>query len=747
MVCLSAKFKIMLSQNQYLQVALGTSRRRSFTYLPPVRIPQYQALIPGIRLQVPLGNRQVVGILLKVSNHCDIVATKLKAATALIDLQPVLPEGLFQLGLWACRYYQYPVGDGLLHMLPTKLRQAQRNQPVSSHWQRLDDSIALTAAAILQRSPKQAAIWHQLKELPVIFNQQQLKRVGLTPGALKGLLQKGLLKTLLQPTTAPEPKLAQDALVLNPEQTRALQCISPMSQHFRCTLLQGVTGSGKTEIYLQAITQCLSQGRRALILVPEIGLTPQTLQQLQARFDNTIICLHSGLTDKQRLDGWQQANLGFADIVVGTRSAIFTPIPQLGLIVVDEEHDLAYKQQDGLRYHARDLAVKRAYDEAIPIILGSATPALESLANVERGRFQHAVLPKRAGPAQQQRYQIIDVCNEVLSGGLSTELLLHIEQHLRANQQVLLFLNRRGFAPSLQCHNCGLTITCPQCDASLTLHQEPARLHCHHCDHKQAVICQCPYCHNQNLQAIGVGTERCEAQLNKQFPTVPVLRIDSDSTRGKHKLPQLLAEILTGQPCILLGTQMLTKGHHFPSVTLVGLLDLDASLFSTDFRGPERLAQQVVQAAGRAGRANQPGLALLQTRQGEHPYIQILTQRGYAEFACYELQRRRQAQLPPYTHMAIFRAEAKLAQSAEQCLTHLQKALDDLPEAGEQLRAIGPIPASMLRRNGRYRYQLLLQHPQRQALQTICSKLCLLAEQKQLHKVRWSLDIDPQEIM
>ncbi|MDP6189204.1 MAG: primosomal protein N' [Gammaproteobacteria bacterium] len=725
----------------YLHIVIASGLRQVFTYLPR---PDHNPLpAVGCRVLVPFGRSQRVGLVVAHSDACDLPAAKLKPVLETLDNAPLLPEPLWQLGNWAANYYQHPTGDALLHLLPVRLRQGHNNQLVSRFWQRLEST------PVLARAPRQEQVWQQLQSLPEIFSERQLNSLKLAAKDLKPLLEKGLITLAQPPQLAPAANLQAQPLQLNDEQQSVYNSIRKQANQFACHLLQGITGSGKTEVYLQLIEHCLEQGQRALILVPEIGLTHQLLARLQQRFNNRLLALHSGLTDQQRLDAWQQSSLGQGDIILGTRSAVFTPIPNLGLMIIDEEHDQAFKQQEGFRYHGRDVAIKRAYDANIPIILGSATPSLESLANSQRQRYQLHRLNYRAGGASQQQYEIIDLRQQPVTAGISERLSKVMQTQLQAGHQVLLMLNRRGFAPSLQCQACGQTVTCPACDTSITLHKSPARLHCHHCDHRQTIAYSCPHCQARQMRPLGSGTERIEEQLQAQFPAYPVHRIDRDTTRNKGSLAGMLEQIHQGLPCILIGTQMLAKGHHFTHVTAAVIVDADSSLFCSDFRAPERLAQLIIQTSGRAGRASLPGTAYIQTYQAEHPVITSLTQQGYNAFAELELQHRQVSLLPPFGHMALFLVQARQEQAAYSLLTWLQQQLGqpELAASSQDLQHFGPMPATMAKRANQFRVQLQLQHPSRTHLQHLCRHLCGLLEQHpDSKKLRWSLDIDPQDV-
>ena len=727
----------------YLHIALATGLRQAFTYLAPQKSEDSRLPQIGLRVRVSFGRSERVGLIVGIDSTTELDPSKLKPIIELLDDAPLLPPELWQLGLWAADYYQHPVGDALMHLLPAKLRQPITNQLIQLNWQ------INPVDAEFGRAKKQQAVWQKVNLLAPEFNLSQLQTIGIKPSQLKPFLDKNWLTTSYPKAQEVALKLAQKGLELNPEQAQVVAHLAQVTGTFSCNLLNGITGSGKTEVYFHAIAHQLQAGHRTLLLVPEIGLTPQLLQRLEQRFNNRVLALHSGLTEHQRLNAWQQAGLGQADIIIGTRSALFTPIPNLGLIIIDEEHDQAYKQQEGFRYHGRDLAIKRAADAKIPIVLGSATPSLESLANVARGRFKQWLLTQRAGSASSQRYEVIDLRNQPQQAGISEQLQAMMQIQLDLGHQVLLMLNRRGFAPSLQCQSCGTTAQCPACDANMTLHRRPPRLHCHHCEHQQPVHLHCPQCQSHQLKPLGQGTERTEEQLNTLFPSTPVHRIDRDTTRKKGSLESMLEQVHAGEPCLLVGTQMLAKGHHFPNVTLAAILDADASLFSSDFRGPEKLAQLLVQTAGRAGRAQTPGTAVIQTYQADHPTINILVTQGYNAFAEQELIHRQQSGLPPAGHMALFHAQAKDATQAFALLNWLAQHVQDpaLAPLTKALLMFGPMPAFMARRANYYRAQLQLQHPNRKQLQQLLLQLCnLLDEHPAARKIRWSLDIDPQEL-
>ncbi|MDQ2076520.1 primosomal protein N' [Marinimicrobium sp. ABcell2] len=736
-----------MAEPVYLHLALPTPLRRRFDYLAPEGTDpdDVRRWPPGIRIRVPFRGQQLVGILLEVSNYSQVAPAQLRPALERLDESPVWPEELMQLCLWAADYYQCPIGEALHTALPALLRQGEATDSVVEPvWQLTTEGKGLPEGA-LKRARRQAEL------LAALQTRAQLSRAELTlldipRSAIKALEDKHLIEKVQPAQKAiTTDLLSEQPLTLNPEQAEALRQIHP--GRFQVSLLDGATGSGKTEVYLQAIARTLAEGRQALVLVPEIGLTPQTLSRFQRRFAQPVVALHSGLNDRERLDAWLQARSGRARIVIGTRSAIFTPLADPGMIIVDEEHDGSFKQQDGFRYSARDLAVVRAHRLNIPLVLGSATPALETLHNARQGRYQYLRLSQRAGGARPPTVELQDLRNQTLHEGFSRDSLAAIAAQIDMGNQVLVFLNRRGFAPTLECHQCGWLAECPHCDARMTVHQHPRHLHCHHCGHQRPLPRTCPSCHSSQLEPLGQGTERSEAALRQSFPQVPVVRVDRDSTRRKNALRDLVAEVNKGEPCILVGTQMLAKGHHFADVTLVVIVDADAGLFSTDFRAPERMGQLLLQVAGRAGRAEKPGRVILQSHHIDHPLVQTLMYSGYHAFADTVLQERQQGRLPPFRHMALLRAESSRPENAVEFLRLALARAERLHASDSQLSYLGPLPAMMEKRGNRFRYQLHINSASRGHLQKLLTQLALELESEALGKrVRWAIDVDPQDM-
>jgi primosomal protein N' (replication factor Y) len=728
-----------------LQIAVPSPLHGSLDYLAP---PHWNsaALQPGIRVQVPLGKRKAVGILIQATAHSRVESQRLRPALSLLDQEPLITHDLIELSTWASRYYHYPLGEVIASSLPAALRNGLPAEiPGARIWQVTAAGKSISAA-VLKRAPRQAALLHRLQLAPRGLHGGELREDGDDwRSVMLALMNKGWVESRVQfPNSDVQAARETTGVDLNTAQRDAVNTVSAALSGFASFLLDGVTGSGKTEVYLQTIRQVIAAGRQALVLIPEIGLTPQLVSRFAERFGHTLAVMHSGLTDRERLQSWMLARNGVAPIVIGTRSAVFTPLKNPGIIIVDEEHDLSFKQQDGFRYHARDVAVWRARQLGIPIMLGSATPSFESLYNVEHGRYRRLPLPARAGDASPPQLRTVDMRHQKLTGNLSPPLLQAIDRHLAQGNQVLIFLNRRGFAPTLLCHDCGWVAQCRRCDAHLTYHHGSSRLRCHHCGAEQAMIERCPACDSKGLRPLGHGTERVEQTLRENFPHYGCARIDRDSTRRKGSLQQILEDALSGHHRILLGTQMLAKGHHLPKVTLAAILDGDQGLFGVDFRAGERMAQLITQVAGRAGRAEQAGEVLIQTHHPDHPLLRTLLTNGYQSYAAAALAERREAELPPYVHLALLRAEATDVEAPNRFLSEAAKLAHDLGAAGIAL--LGPIPSPMERRAGRYRAQLLVQAAQRAELHRLLDAwLPLLAQFPAGRKVRWSIDVDPME--
>lgn len=728
-----------------VQVALPVPLNRSFDYLLSENMP---VPVVGARVMVPFGRRQALGVVTAITDKSEFTAEQLKPIDTVLDQATLFPDDLWQLLLWSSQYYHYPIGEVLFHAMPTLLRQGKPAE-FSPIWQwQITEQGKAVDITTLKRSPKQQQALAQLLRQPIY--RHQVSEFELSETALQSLKKKNLVDLYpIQPVAIAWQNnfaVSEERLRLNTEQATAVGAIRAQDDQFSPWLLAGITGSGKTEVYLSVLENILAQGRQALVLVPEIGLTPQTIRRFSRRFKAPVDVLHSGLNDSERLAVWLRAQRGDTAIVIGTRSALFTPFSRLGIIIIDEEHDSSYKQQDGWRYHARDLAVFRAKKEHIPIVMGTATPSLETLCNVQQGKYQRLNLTQRAGNAKPAIQHLIDLKGQPLKHGLSHLLIQHIGEHLARDNQVILFLNRRGYSPALICHECGWIAECPRCDHYYTLHQHHRQLRCHHCDSQRPVPKQCPECGSTQLVPVGMGTEQLEEGIQEIFPQTPITRIDRDTTSRKGALEQQLNEVSAGGARILIGTQMLAKGHHFPDVTLVALLDVDGALFSSDFRAAERFAQLYVQVSGRAGRAGKQGDVFLQTHHPEHPLLMTLLEQGYDAFATEALEERSTVQLPPYTSHIMIRSEDHNNQQAPQFLHNLRHYIEQHPDRDDKLWIMGPSPAIQAKRGGRFRWQLLLQHPSRLYLQRLMTRLIPeIQSYPESRKVKWNIDVDPTD--
>lgn len=662
-----------MTPKNLLKIAVAGPFGKGLTYCCDDQVDQKDLL--GMRVQVPLGKRQKVGVVTATLTTMDFDVAKLKTIDAVIDEQALFDSTLLACFNWMADYYHESLGDIIHTALPAALTKGQ-----------VFDAPPLFAKTI---QPEQ----------PHLFNS---------------------------------------------DQQAAFDWFQQNNHHFAIALLDGVTGSGKTEVYLQSIESVLKQGRQALVLVPEIGLTPQTLSRFEQRFNVPVLPYHSGLTDKQKRHTWYHAHSGEAKVIIGTRSAVLMPFKQLGLIVIDEEHDLSFKQQSGVRYCAREVAIKRASLHNILIMLGSATPALESLYNAESGRYQWLPLHQRAGVAKPAEQFIIDMRQQPIQAGLSKSMQSEMQAHLNAGNQVMLFLNRRGYSNVLLCHHCGWSAKHEACDRHYTIHQHPPGLRCHHCDVVKPMPMQCPECGKKDFVPLGAGTQRLETHLQTAFPDKTILRIDRDATRQKGELDRRLAQIHAGEADILIGTQMLAKGHHFPNITMVGIIDIDSALFSQDFRALERMGQLIVQVAGRAGRAEKLGKVYLQTHQPQHALLNDLLQQGYLHFAKQLLQERKAALWPPFTAMATLAVRANQLEPVHMLLMAVREQLQQWQTNGVEY--YGPLPSLLPRAGGYHRQLIVLQAKSRKALHIVLDGLNhWLQQQKLSRKVHWRIDVDPQE--
>ena len=725
-----------------VRVALAVPLPRFFDYLYP---PDLTPIVGG-RVLVPFGSQKRVGIVVDLPASSDVAKEKLKPIIDVLDAESLFNSTMWDWLAWSANYYRAALGDVLFQALPVKLRNGEgavKND--CAFWRITDLGKQALESGELKRAKK------QIEALNLLLTQDLEKGNNEISSAIWSALKgKGYVEEIIVST---EQKSWQQALgdnplvnldnrlTLNKQQALAFSQLL-FQEGFNVWLLEGVTGSGKTEIYLQYIEEVLKKGKQVLVLVPEIGLTPQTVRRFQARFNVEIDVLHSNLNDTQRLNVWERARTGQSAIVIGTRSALFSQFSDLGLIILDEEHDGSFKQQDGWRYHARDLGIVLAQKLNIPILLGSATPSLESVNNVQNGKYHHLVLSKRAGNATALRQFVIDLKHQRIQNGLSEPLLKRMQEHLEKGNQVLLFLNRRGFAPVLLCHECGWIDECHHCEKPYTYHQHQRVLRCHHCGAQKTVPMQCGHCGSTHLVTTGLGTEQLEETLKARFPQYNIARIDRDSTARKGKLEGYLEDIQQGKSQILIGTQMLAKGHHFPNVTLVALVNVDNALFSLDFRAEERLAQLYVQVAGRSGRAEKQGEVVLQTHYPDHPLLTTLLEKGYQAFAEETLKLRHNMGLPPFSFQALFKAQCRHSEEAEKALSQLASFFYE--QKIEGLQVLGPIPAPFSKKAGQYRWQLLLQHASRKQLQSALSRYS--PELIKSSQVRLILDVDPLDL-
>ena len=724
-----------------LHVALSVPLRRIFDYAVDDSPPACK-LAPGIRITVPFGKSATrTGVLVGISGNSALPAGKLKKILSLIDEEPLFSPMEFKLLQWASNYYHHPLGEVIFNALPGLLRQGRPANRKKVYVYRLSLNINEMDIDNLNRAPLQKEIIDLLKSQADGVSQQVFSGTRWS-SPLAALLRKGYISRHEANCNTALRTAADLGFSLNPDQKKAADRVRENSDKYACFLLDGVTGSGKTEVYIEIIKYYLKKGLQSLVLVPEIGLTPQLANIFKKKLDARTFILHSGLSDGERLQAWLQARDGLATVVLGTRSAIWTPLKKPGVIIIDEEHDLSYKQQDGFRYSARDVAIMRGKMSNIPVVLGSATPSMESLYNAANKKYVHIKLRERAGSAFQPATTIIDLRAQHMIGAFSGAILNAIKAELEQGHQVLLFLNKRGYSPVIMCHNCGWTGTCARCNVHLTFHKQGNKLSCHHCGIQKVKPDRCPECQKDGLLQIGHGTERLTETLAGIFPKARILRIDRDSTRRKGAMEKMVNVIKEGEADILIGTQMLAKGHDFPNLNMVGILDADRGLFSTDFRAGEHMAQLIIQVSGRAGRTNDKGRVFIQTHYPDHPLLRTLVDTGYQAFARKVLEERVQAGLPPYSYQVLLRSEDYRKETSDAFLNEARSILGNT--AG--IEVYGPYPAPLEQKAGRLRYQLLLQSRNRNLLlNALTPWIRDLESLPSSKKVRWSVDVDPLE--
>lgn len=699
-------------------------------------------LTVGARVWIPFRNQKKVGVVLG-SDFIVENSIKLKEITSVIDNQPLLSQELLNLAIWVAEYYKAPMPLVLALFLPKKYRHGFNISLPIKDFYKLTQDYLINYQNILARAKKQRKIVEYIEKSNKPISQEELLRNDFTKSQLDSLVLKNVLvKTNLITDNLATNRSLTASLKLNNEQQYAFDIICRSLNKYHCFLLKGVTGSGKTEVYLQVIAKVLANNKQVLILVPEIGLTPQLLSRFQNRFKEHILVMHSNLNDTERQHAWQLACDNYARLIIGTRSAIFTPMPKLGLIIIDEEHDLSLKQMEGVRYFARDTALMRAYNNNIPIILGSATPSLESIYNCMRNKYTLLELKQKALNNLPLYYQIIDIRNKKLQNGFAKETIDLISKHLELNNQVLVFINRRGFAPVLLCSDCGFVVDCKNCDNHLTLHRSINKLICHHCGFIEEKTNYCKSCHGHNLLAVGIGTQRVYEYLSKIFTTTPIIRIDKDVVNHKGALTKSLDLIDTGKAQLIVGTQMLAKGHHFPKLALVVIIDTDNGFYNQDFRALERLGQLLIQVSGRAGRDKIQGQVVIQTAVPNNPFLNTLIQKGYESFTKLLLEAREKSALPPYSYLAMFRAESK---DQKKLLTFLYTIKDKLQKY--DLSVLGPAPAPLFKKSGKYRMQIMLKSVSRKELHLALQNLKqFLQNTKKTSSINYSIDVDPLEV-
>ena len=727
-----------------VEVLIPIPLMEKFSYLPPKN--NSNLLKQGSRVLVPFGKRTLVGVVWSFSERDKSSNRKYKYIKEILDEVPLLDSNSISLAEWSSRYYHYPLGEIISYFFPPSLRKGKEAKFRETKYLELTSKGSFLEEETLTRAPSQQKLISILKDKKEM-TLKSAQAFGISNAAVNGLIEKGFVNRFsreLSPYKKLENKQLSSPKQLNPEQNKAVNAIKKAKDKNITYLLDGITGSGKTEVYLQAIQEIVNEGKQALILIPEIGLAPQAEERFREYFGDRVMSFHSAKNEREKVDAWLGASRGLVDIIIGTRSSVFLPMKNLGIIVVDEEHDLSFKQMEKFRYSARDMALYRAKLEKIPVVLASATPSLETLKNVKEEKYKVLKLNKRATGANLPTYHAVDLKGKELHEGLSKELLEATQTELDKGNQVLIFLNRRGYAPSMICKACGWISNCDRCDALMTVHKNPLKLHCHHCEAQKPYPSKCPSCGSDDFLTYGFGTERVEEFLRVHFPDTKTLRIDSDSTRKKESLNEYFDEIKKGEPIILLGTQLLAKGHHFPNVTLVGIIDADSGLFSADFRGSERVAQLMTQVAGRAGRDKKPGRVILQSYCLDHPQIEEIITGSYEKFAKKLLEERKSYKIPPFSFQAKIFAESPKSLVSRDFILKLLNQSKIEKQISSNVRIVGPLPSIMEKKSGVYRWELSIFSSSRSNLHKFLDVMqSRLYEPKLTKQVRWSIDVDP----
>ena len=703
--------------------------------------------MPGSRVIVPFGNRDLSGVVWNVGKNNAPKGRKLKYLIEVLDSKPLLDKESLLLADWASRYYHYPLGEVISYFFPPSIRKGKEAKFAEVKFLELTSKGEFLNVEDLSKAPNQKKLIELIKEKKDL-SQKAATAYGVNTSSINALIDKGFISRYMRELSpykkVETPNRNRTRKKLNEEQKFAVDSIIKSENKNKVFLLNGITGSGKTEVYIRAIQEVIKKGKQALILIPEIGLAPQAEERFKKYFGERVLSFHSAKNDREKIDAWLGASKGLIDIIIGTRSSVFMPMKDIGIIVIDEEHDLSYKQADRFRYSARDIALYRAKIKKIPVVLASATPSLETLNNSLQGKYEMLNLTKRATGASLPRYIPVDLRGKELKEGFSDELIERSEEELKKGNQILIFLNRRGYAPSLICKTCGWLSNCDRCDALMTLHKRPPKLQCHHCESQKDKPKVCPSCQSDDFLSYGYGTERVEEFLTQRFSKFPVLRIDSDSTKKKESMNEYIDSINLGKPMVLLGTQLLAKGHHFPEVTLVGILDADSGLYSADFRGSERVAQLMTQVAGRAGRDKKPGKVLLQSYSPDHPQIEELINGSYESFAKNLLKERKSVKSPPFAFQAKIQAESANSYISRDFIKNLINNLKKSKAFPKDIRVVGPLPAIMEKKSGVYRWELNTLSSSRKSLHQFLDLVqASLYSPKTSKKVRWSIDVDP----
>lgn len=723
--------------SKLIKVGLPVHINELFDYLLTDIIPPL-----GARVVVPFGKRTLVGVVLDFADESQLPVAKLKTVLSCLDREALISSIDIKLVFWASNYYHEPIGIVVSNLFPVYLRANNNIDAVANNYYMIDDASGVKR---LKKSPQQDNLYAFISQFQQGVSHWQLLYNGYKDSSINALLQKKHIKKVSFLKDYRGNKCKPSAITLNVEQNTAIAAIDAVQNH-QVFLLEGITGSGKTQVYLEVIAKVLAAGKQALVMLPEIGLTPQILQCFKARFDVNIVALHSKLSEVARFAAWMQVVSGEARLVIGTRLSVFTPIPDLGIIIIDEEHDASFKQQTGFRYSARDLAIVKAKMSDVRVVLGTATPSLESYYNAEKERYSRLKLLNRAGGANLPKVSLVDMRNKKLAHGLSPAVITAIGRHLAQDCQVLLFLNRRGYSPVVLCHSCGWSAKCPRCETNYTYHKGRNMLYCHSCEAQKQALKRCVDCDSEEILQVGLGTERLEEGLLELFPDTLITRVDRDMVSRKVGVGELLQSAYTGKSQILVGTQMLAKGHHLPKLTLVAIIDADGALYSSDFRAIERLMQTIVQVAGRSGRAEIAGEVLIQTHFPDNHFLQCVVSSGYPSFIQSALAERAKSSMPPYAALALLTVEALELKVALDFLAEIRSKSDSFIFAGVQM--LGPMTAAIPKRSGKYRAQILIHGVNKATLQGFLKlMMTVVYKSKDIRKVRWALDVDPMEVL